>query len=736
MGLRDSHHIAKIVVDPGRPEVVYVAAMGHLWTTNAERGVFKTTDSGRTWTKSLFISDRVGVIDLVLNRQQPDTLYAAAYEMDRKPWHLEEGGPGSAIYKTTDGGTSWTKLEGLPRSGLIGRIGIDIYQKSPNILYAVVENANRRTDTGRPIGGEVFRTDDAGTTWRKTHGDDVNVGGKAPYSFNILRINPGNPDHLVVTSDTLPNSADGGKTWTDLAFNGPRRMFRRMFGDVRNVWWDEQDPKRIVLLSDGGLHISYDGGTTADHYVNLPLGEIYAVGVDMDEPYNVYAGLQDHESWKASSNSWRGEIGVEDWDTVGTGDGMYNQVDPTDSRWLYNTQEFGTPRRVDQRARTRTVITPPRPDGSAPLRFNWVAPLRLSPHDPKVVYVGAQMLFRSKDRGDTWEAISPDLTTNDAARIAQNGPSIRFCTISTLAESPAAAGVIWVGTDDGRVHVTRNNGQDWSDVTAAIGAAGGPVPLWVSRVFPSSFDAGTAYVAKTGFRADDFRPYLFRTTDFGRTWTSIAGNLPDKAINVVVEDHKNRDLLFVGNDRGVYISNDRGARWTALRGNMPTVPVHDLVIHPRDNDLVVGTYGRGLWIGDIGALREMTAEVLGTDLHLFDIEPRTPRDEGAWGNYRLYGDRYIRTPNDPDAMVIEYYLKAKHPNASVTIADPSGKTVRRLEGPAVPGVNRVQWNMAVEGAGTGRGMGTPRLPPGDYRVTVTVGDRAVTKVGRIRAAAR
>jgi photosystem II stability/assembly factor-like uncharacterized protein len=740
MGLGDSHHVARIIIHPTNPDIVYVAAMGHLWTINDERGVFRTTDGGRNWTKVLYINERVGVIDLVMNRGNPEELYAAAYEVDRKPWHLEEGGPGSGIHKTIDGGRTWQKLEnGLP-SGKIGRIGIDMYQKNPQLLYAIVENANPRSRTdetagrggGRgaqasgpqPIGGEVYRTEDGGASWRKTHGMDVNVGGKAPYSFNIIRIDPGNSQRIVVTSDSLPNSEDGGTTWSDLSF-GNRRLFRSMFGDVRNVWFDPQNPKRVVLLSDGGLHISYDGGITADHYTNLPLGEMYAIGVDMEDPYNVYAGLQDHESWKGPSNSPNGRsIGLEDWVTVGTGDGMYNQVDPTDSRWLYNTQEFGTPRRVDQLTHSRTVITPPAPSGER-LRFNWVAPIRLSPHDPKTIYVGAQMLFRSTDRGDTWQQISPDLTTNDKEKIAQNGPSIRFCTISTFSESPAAAGVIWVGTDDGKVQVTRDAGGSWNDVTRRITAAGGPAELWVSRVFASKFDAGTAYVSKTGFRADNFRPYLFRTTDYGRTWTSISAGLPDKPLNVIVEDVVNRDLLFVGNDRGVYVSIDGGAHWSALRANMPTVPVHDLVIHPRENDLVVGTYGRGMWITDIGPLREMSASTLETELHLFDIEPKAPRGEGAWGNYQLYGDRYNKTPNEQDALAIVYYVRDGADKATVTIADAAGEIIRTFDAPARRGVNRAFWNL--------RNDRREPYPIGDYTVTVTVGLQRATKIGKIRS---
>src|SRR5262245_2603139 len=731
MGLRDSLHVAKIIVHPTNPDVVFVAAMGHLWTNNEERGLFKTSDGGKTWSRALYVNDHVGVIDLVMNRRNPDVLYAAAYEKDRKPWHLEEGGPGSAIYKTTDGGKTWTKLEnGLP-SGKIGRIGIDIYQKDPSILYAIVENVNPRPDGGqpagrgrggpRPIGGEVYRTDDGGATWKKTHGLETNVGGKAPYSFNILRIDPGNPERIVVTSDALPNSEDGGKTWSDLTFNN-RRMFRTMFGDVRNVWFDQQDPKRVVLLSDGGLHISYDGGITADHYTNLPLGEMYAVAVDMEDPYNVYAGLQDHEHWKGPSNGASGRIGLEDWTTVGTGDGMYNQVDPIDSRWVYNTQEFGSPRRVDQLTHTRTLITPPQPGGD-PLRFNWVAPIRLSPYDPSTVYVGAQMLFRSTDRGDHWQQISPDLTTNDREKIAQNGPSIRFCTISTIAESPALAGVIWVGTDDGKVQVTRDGGATWFDATSAVASAGGPAELWVSRVFPSNFDAGTAYVSKTGFRADDFRPFLFRTTDYGKTWTRITNGLPDKPINVVVQDLKNKDLLFLGNDRGVYVSIDEGGHWTPLRANMPTVPVHDMVVHPRENDLVVGTYGRGMWITDIGPLREMSTTTLEKDLHVFDIEPKRRRGEGAWGNYQLYGDRYATTPNDPEGLTVVYYVKNAASSASLTVTDTAGRTVRTQQGPAASGLNRVSLSLMDERR--------QPFPAGDYTVTVTVSGRSEEKTGRL-----
>jgi photosystem II stability/assembly factor-like uncharacterized protein len=683
MGLRDSHHIAKIVVHPANPNTVFVAAMGHLWTPNAERGIFKSTDGGRTWTKSLFINERVGIIDLVMNRQNPDVLYAAAYEKERRPWHLEEGGPGSGIYKTIDGGAQWIRLEGGLPEGKIGRIGLDTYQKNPNILYAIVENANNRPTNGdpaqnaRPIGGEVYKTEDAGKTWRKTHGADVNVGGKAPYSFNILRVDQNNPQNIFVTSDTLPNSTDGGRTWFDL--NWPStHIFKNMFGDVRNFWIDPEDSNRMILLSDGGVHVSYDGGKTVDHYTNLPLGEVYALDADMDDPYNVYAGLQDHESWKGPNNGRSGSVGLEDWTTVGIGDGMYNRVDRSDSRWVYTTQEFGHLARYDQQARTRTVIEPTRPRTEPALRFNWVAPFTLSPHNSQVIYAGAQVLFRSMDRGDHWQEISPDLTTNDQQKIAQNGPSIRFCTITTISESPVTPGVIWVGTDDGNVQVTRNGGAEWDDRTSTLAAAGSPA-RWVSRVFASPHDAATAFVARTGYRDDDFQPYVYRTNDYGKTWTSVAGDLPQRPINVVVQDPVKPNLLFVGNDRGVYVSVDGGQHWVAVRGNMATVPVHDLIIHPRENDLIAGTYGRGIWITDMAFLREISDETLGKPLHVFAVEPKSSQSLAALGNYRLYGDRYLRTPNEPTAFDVAYYLKeATDEKAKIALASRSTGCGRTL----------------------------------------------------------
>lgn len=754
LGLTDTHHIARIVIHPTNPDMVYVAAMGHLFTPNEERGVFRTTDGGRTWQKVLYVNDRTGAVDLVINRRDPTTLYAATYECLRYPWRLHDGGHGSGIYKTTDGGTTWHRLDGGLPKGTIGRIGLDIFQKNPEILYAIVDNRNPRpaTDDERRqaeqrgqssvtplVGGEIYRTDDGGRTWRKMNSPRDDVSRKTGYAFNQIRIDPANPDRIFITGATLARSDDGGRTWVGLS-GGPQqdRPFRRAFGDFRTLWIDPQNPLRMIAGSDGGVFISYDGGRTCDHLANLPLGEVYATGVDMEDPYNIYAGLQDHESWKGPSNGWSGSVGIEDWVTVGVGDGMYNQVDPTDSRWLYNNQEFGRLARVDQKLRQRKIIEPTRPADRPRLRWNWTSPIHLSPHNPQIIYTGAQVLFRSRDRGEHWEEISPDLTTNDPGKISEPGAGIQFCTITTIAESPVVPGVIWVGTDDGKVWVTRDGGATWNDVTSAIARAGGPEDAWVSRVIASRFDAATAYVAKSRRRQDDFRPFLFKTTDFGATWTPIMGNLPERPINVVFEDDKNRNLLFVGNDMGVYVTLDGGRRWMALKGNMPTVPVHDLLVHPREGDLVVGTYGRGIWVTDITPLRELSSEVVAQPIHFFAVRPRARRNEGAWGNYRLFGDRHIMTPNEPNGLVFTYYLREERPDGvTLTITDASGALIRTLAGTTRAGINRVVWDFGVGGPVAGRGtpggraVEQPIAAPGEYLVTVQAGEHKLVQKARV-----
>jgi photosystem II stability/assembly factor-like uncharacterized protein len=750
MGLRDSQHIARIVIHPTNPDIVYVAAMGHLFSTNEERGVFKTNDGGRTWNKVLYTSDKIGAIDLAMVQSAPDIVYAAMYDKVRLPWHYEAGGPGSGIYKTSDGGRTWTRLGGGLPAGNVGRIGIDIFQPQPEILYAIVENVNKRPPTkaeaeqdkrrgGEPrertLGVEVFRSDDAGLTWRKINEGKESAFDKAPYSFNQLRVNQKDPNKVYCTGQALVSTLDAGKTWTGLGWP-PDGLFQKAFGDFRALWVDPQDGDRLIFGSDGGVYVSYDGGKTCHHFYNIPLGEFYAVGVDMEDPYNVYGGLQDHESWKGPSAGWAGEVTLADWVTVGEGDGMYNCVDPNDSRWVYNNREFGMMWRLDQKTGQRTTITPRREKGKEPYRFNWTPPIMLSPHNSAIVYTGAQVLLRTLDRGDHWEEISPDLTTNDKSRQGGAG-NITFCTITTTSESPVKPGVIWVGTDDGKVQVTRDHGATWTDCTPKISAAGGPAELWVSRVFASPHDAGTAFVAKTGFRQDIFKPYVFKTTDFGVTWTAVAGDLPDKPVNVVIQDRKNGDLLFVGTDHGLYVSLNGGQSFVPFKNNMPWVKVTDLVIHPRENDLVVATYGRGLWIADIAPLQEWNEKIDGEDVYLFSIKPRVERMTTGYGNYQLLGDSHLFTPNEPNDVFIRYYLKEKAADkVKITIADPWGKVLREVAGKGGAGLNTVRWDMRAKmeaPPSPGEFRRPPLADPGEYLVILEVAAKKLTQKVFIRS---
>jgi photosystem II stability/assembly factor-like uncharacterized protein len=792
LGLEETQHIAKIVIDPADPNNVYVAAAGHAYTANAERGVYKTADGGKTWTQSLHIDDRTGAIDLAIDPKNPKVLYAAMwYRNQRRPGDpppvpgappvvppAEEHG---GIYRTGDGGKTWQKCTtGLPLMR-VGRIGLALYQKDPNIVYAMIDNQNPRTQTGttpttapspdaapgrggrgQVMGTEIYRTSDGGKTWRKMNDGYLAAISKAPNTFTLMRVDTENPDRIYALTDELYYSDDGGKTWPGFPAaqgagqpaqedtgsgqrrNRPGVLLVRNFGDFRTLWIDPQNAKHFLIGSDGGFFASYDGGITSEHFPNLPLGEITGMAVDMDNPYHIYVGEQDHEHWKGPVNSWSGGVGPEEWITVGNGDGENDQVDPSDSRWLYTTSENGQHWRLDQKTYTRKNIVPVREQGKTPpYRFNWIAPIRLSPHDPAVIYTGAQFLLRSMDRGDHWQEISPDLTVNPNAPPAPTpaagtpGGGRGGGTITTICESPAKAGVIWVGSQNGRVNLTRNAGESWTDVTAKIATVGGPEDAYVTRIFASQFQAGTAYVAKSRYGQDDPRPFLFKTTDFGETWENIAANLPQRSINAVVEDRVNPKLLFVGTDGGAYASVDGGNRWVSIRGNMPMVSVMDLVVQPRESDLVLGSYGRGIWITNIAFLREMSEETLAADAHFFAVRPEGARVQRAIGNYRFYGDRSIVTPNEPNGLTANFYLRdAPKEQVTLTVADATGKEIRRISANAKQGLNHILWDMRETPAGGGRGGGrggnAPQtMPPGDYLMTLQVGDQKLTQKARI-----
>jgi len=511
---------------------------------------------------------------------------------------------------------------------------------------------------------------------------------------------------------------DGGKTWP---LGRQQDRFQTNFGDNRVFWIDPKDPRHMMLGSDGGIYATWDGGLSMNHFYHIPLGEVYHVEADMETPYNIYIGLQDHETWKAPSNGWAGAVSASDWVITGMWDGMYSKVDRENNRYIYYTTQFGSHHRVDQATGERMAITPVAAEGQPFYRFTWTTPLALSPHNNAIIYTGAQMVLRSLDRGNHWEPISPDLTDNDPDKIHGKG-HIRYCTITTLAESPVKAGIIWAGTDDGHVHVTRDHGHTWTEVTAALTEAGAPAPMWVSRVFPSAFEAGTAYVSKSGYTNDIMDPHIFITTDFGLTWRRITSGLPQFPVSVVIEDRRNPILLFAGTDNGVYVSLNRGENWEALRANMPPVVVRDIMVHPRENDLIVGTYGRAAWVTDISPLQQLTPEIIHKPLHLFTIEPKPQMNysqQAWWGNYQMTGSNHLLTPNEPNGLEIWFYRSGSLKEETVvTITNSRGERVYEQKLEPGRGIGKIFWD-------------TAKAEPGKYTVTVACGSVSESTPGTV-----
>lgn len=703
-GLPESHHIGRIRIHPTDPDTVYVAALGHLYSDNPERGLYKTTNGGRSW--DLVLTDviepsgrfegettrHIGVVDVVMDPRDPDVLYASTYDKVRRPWTFNQGGPGSRIYKSTNGGDDWEMLtNGLP-TGMLGRIGLDVSLSNPDIVYAVIEDTNSpdvpddvryqelldgRPPEVRPVNDRIWRSDDAGATWSAVSPEDRNVGGGPPYYYGQIIVDPNDPDHVFMLSAGSLKSTDGGATWTR-AWN--------FGGDDHALWINPTNSKHMVMGYDHGMGVSWDGGLNWYHPDDMPLAQYYAIGVDMAYPYRVYGGLQDNGSWSGpSTKRGGGPIYFEDWERVGGGDGMYNVVDWATNRYLYNESQFGPLSRLDLLTNERKSIRYSRPEGEEQLRWNWNAPILVSPHDANVIYHAGNVLLRSPFRGETWQEISPDLTTNDPVKIRGTG-NIQYCTITTIDESAIVAGQLWVGTDDGNVWVSQNGGQDWTQLNDKIPSNPG---YWVSRVETSNHDPGTAYVSYTGYRRDDFRPFVYKTTDFGETWISIANGLPDEPINVIREDHKNPDLLFVGTEMAVYVSLDGGKSWARMKQNMPTQPVHDLQIHPRENDLVVGTHGQGIFIADISPLQEMTAEMLGHGAFLFSVEPMV-----RWVNNdrKAVSSQNFAGASEPNAVVINYYLAEAAAEAPMIEIYAGDRLINEVEAENEVGLNSVQWD--------------------------------------------
>jgi photosystem II stability/assembly factor-like uncharacterized protein len=685
MGLRGTQHIARIVIHPTNPDIVYVASPGRLWGSGGERGIFKTTDGGRTWTNVKSISEYTGVTDLVMDPTNPDVLYAASQMRERRPWSFIAGGPESGIWKTTDAGATWTELvNGLPE-GDMGRIGLDIAQSQPRTVYAVIHAEDE---------GGVYRTDDGGATW--TRQSDVS---SIPWFFGQIRVDPQNAERVYFLGVQMQVSEDGGRTW--------RNTVSGTHADQHALWIDPRDSNHLVIGNDGGLFVSYDRGETSDFALNLPVSTFYAIGHDMREPYYwVYGGLQDNGTWGAPSQT-RDNDGVnnEDWVRVGGADGFYAAIDPTDPNVVFVESQNGNLRRVDLLTGESKPIRPSPPPGAPNLRYNWSAPLLISPHDPRTLYFGSSVVFRSRDRGDSWEMISGDVTRaldrDTLLILGRKGPgglgrhdgTAPFGNIATLDESRILAGLLYAGTDDGVIAISRDGGANWTRVERFPGV---PDLTYVSRVIASAHDEGTAYATFDGHRNNDFEPYVYRTTDYGRTWTSIASNLPDfGSVQVIREHPRNRDLLFVGTEFGVFVTIDGGGHWTGLHGGFPTVAVHDLLIHPRDNDLIIGTHGRGIWILDDLAPLERLAEARQTRMaHVFAPAPATTLNRR--GGDGVPGHRVFETGNPPQGALVSYFVGTAVPPAAtvvMTIRNAAGDVVRELPAERSPGIHRTSWNL-------------------------------------------
>jgi len=764
MGLPESHHIGKILIDPKNENIVYAAVLGHLYSQNPERGVYKTMDGGKTWDHVLKVDEFTGAVDMVMDPRNPNVVYASMWQRDRRSWDFVESGPGSALYKTTDAGKTWKKISAVPSGDAAGRIGLALCTSHPDTVYAFVDNQSEDEDWadvdetvpsgrltprrfvqldeekilqidkakltaflrtydremrvddilkqikdkkmtfeqlrmrlkekapnafGSETGAELYRTDDSGKTWHRTvRGQFGPFGG---YYWGKVWVNPSDPDDVYVMGLPLLRSKDGGNKWTS--------VFPRAHVDYHAVWNDPRDPRKVWVGNDGGLYLSYDGGTTIRHLNNLAVGQSTTLAVDNKIPYNIYTGLQDNGTMKGPSTYRPGISDPAMWKDVGGGDGSAVAVDPrNDGDTIYVASQFGSHSALNQATNASWGARAEPPKNDPAIRYNWISPIFISPHDPDIIYLGAQRLYRSFNMGRQYKPISPDLTKNKA-----NG-NVPFSTIKDISESPLRFGLIYVGCDDGNVQMTQDGGYQWVNVST-------PAPdKWVSRVVASKYDEKTVYVAQSGYREDDFTPYLWKSTDFGKTWTSIVGNLPNETINVIREDPNRNDVLYVGTDMGVYISFNGGATWEILQGNLPNTPVHDLVIQPTEKDLVIATHARSVWVLPLSRVLSITPELRKNDLKLDSVDDIS--SSTTWG----YDRKERWDSSAPRAPRITGTFWVKEPGkATISIKDKTGKVVKQKAFDAVRGFNDLLLDLEL----------TPAKPVVPKKNKLTKGDDAM-----------
>ncbi|MCB9300397.1 MAG: glycosyl hydrolase [Lewinellaceae bacterium] len=751
LGLAETHHIGRIVLDPDNPNIAWVAALGHLYSPNEERGVFKTTDGGLTWSKTLYIDEHTGAVDLIRSPTEPNTLYAATWQRERRAWNFVESGPGSGIYKSTDGGESWdlltTETSGFVTGEGAGRIGLDaVKTENGLVLFAAIDNYNRRpkkeeeerkltkeelrsmsreeflklekyllkeylqqydfperydadkvrsmVEKGEiqpktlvdyvedanamlfdvPVTGlELYRSDDGGQSWKRTHEDFLdNVYYTYGYYFGQVRVDPQAPDKVFVMGVPVLRSDDGGQSFESIDGDN-------VHGDHHALWINPRRAGHLILGNDGGVNISYDYGKSWVKCNTPAVGQFYAIAVDMAEPYRVYGGLQDNGVWMGPSN-YRAGAGWHDsgrypYRMIQGGDGMQVAVDTRDNTTVYTGYQFGNYFRIDTQAGKSDYITPKPKLGERAYRWNWQAPIHLSVHNQDILYMGANKLLRSLNQGKDFEEISGDLTQGGLPG------DVPFGALSSIHESPLQFGLIYTGSDDGLVHLTRDGGYSWENISAGL-----PANRWVSRVQASAHEKGRVYVSLNGYRWDDFTPYLYVSDDYGQSWRAIGQDLPLEPINVVKEDPDNPNILYVGSDHGLYVSLDRGESFMQLNNQLPAVAVHDLVIQPRAHDLAVGTHGRSIYIASVRELQQLTPEVLAEALHVF--APESIRYSSRWGNPGPY-----RKPEPPKVEIPLYTTTAG--KAKVSIIDGAGLVLRSFEADCRKGLNFLPYDLII-----------------------------------------
>jgi photosystem II stability/assembly factor-like uncharacterized protein len=792
LGLEKTERIHRIVLHPTNPNIAWVSALGQAWGQNADRGVFKTEDGGKTWKKVLYVNERTGASDLIIDPRNPNKLFASMWEFRRWPWFFSSGGPGSGLYVTYDGGTTWqryTEEDGMPK-GDLGRIGLALSRSNPDIVYAITEAEK----------SALLRSDDGGRKWRAVNTEQSTVS--RPFYFADIHVDPADPNRVYNIATLVAVSNDGGKNFETLV------PFAKVHPDYHAFWINPNDPRQIYAGNDGGVAESRDRGASWRFVATLPLAQYYHVAVDMEQPYNVYGGMQDNGSWKGPNTTWEtGGIRNWDWQEVGFGDGFATMPVPGETMTGYAMSQEGFLVRWDLRTGERNDIRPPAPQGVDKLRFNWNAAIAQDPFDGNTIYYGSQFVHKSTNRGESWTAISPDLTTNRKEWQQQDKsggltPDVtgaeNFTTIMAIAPSPVERGVIWAGSDDGRVHVTRDGGTTWTSVEANL--KGVPANTWVPEIRASRYDGGTAFIVLDNHRRSDWTTYVYKTTDYGKTWTSLATKDVQGYAHAIEQDPVDADLLFLGTEFGLFVSQDGGKSWFKWKHGVPTVSVMGLLVHPRDHDLVIVTHGRAAYVlDDIRPLRSVSKATLTEPLHLFpipDAQQYTTREkEGA----RFTGDAEFRGENEPYGALLTYSLNAaglphpteakererlekerealrkprigetgvpeapvdvpKEPEASaaasaakkeketkpgekpevnIEVSDAAGKVLRKFKGPARLGVNRATWDLSRDEfkqppreRNNDFGGGGAELPPGTYTVIVKYGASEAKQTVRI-----